>query len=921
MQPVEIAVRAFVSPGNNAESPTFSRPDEQRHFDRVLVFDTETTIDQYQNLKFGSFKIYEHKRLKTQGIFYDPTQVDLKEKEALADYCKSHNIRLMTVSEFLDKVFLPEVYDLKTLCVGFNLPFDLLRLAKSFGYARNGMKGGFSFTLTDNRKRPRLVIKHIDSTKAFIRFGSAIDRDKRNLGFRGNFLDLHTAVFALTGESHSLEFACNLFGAEIKKGKAEQHGRITAEYIDYNMRDVDATYSLYLKVLDEYALYGLKENTSITRLYSPASIGKGYLQKMGVRPFLEKNRDHISNKVIGYATSAYIGGRSEVKIRKTPVRITLLDFTSMYPTMCIFMGLWDFITCDHIEQQECTKEIAEFVKSAKLDDFKRKEAWARLPVLVQIEPDHDIMPIRSKFDGKQAYNIGDCYVTSINGVKLWYGLPDVINSKLRTGKAPKIVHAIRFVPVGKQQGLQPIVLFGKTIDPNCDNFFKAVIELRKQLQRQRDNCKLQDEKALLDKKQKAVKTIANATSYGIFMEINTEDKEADVTAYGLETKHCHVSKVEQFGKQANSIVAALITSGARLVLGIVETILARHGAVHAFCDTDSMAVPPQNKKEIQEFFNALNPYSFDAPLFKVEEYEDEYKQKYPLENAWFYGISAKRYVLYNRDEATGKIEILKASSHGLGHLLSPFRRKDNDDNRDWHKDVWLDILKLHYGLVAADSLNEKYDSSYALAKLAISTPQIMKRFERLNKGKPYDRQIKPFNFCIIGIGNDKDGNTGKPIRPLAPYRKNAQQCPYGSFIDYESGKELKGLQYWKPFVNVFWDYFNHLEAKFDGDVGVLARKHVIVGSVVHIGKESNNLEQAEVLGVHNDDYVVYGSSVDQLLAHKETILMAEPKDVRKFGVSRQTLHNAKQAIAAEKTRVLEKRTIRRLVAYTASALQ
>ena len=139
-----------------------------------------------------------------------------------------------------------------------------------------------------------------------------------------------------------------------------------------------------------------------------------------------------------------------------------------------------------------------------------------------------------------------------------------------------------------------------------------------------------------------------------------------------QTIQSHVNKVEEFGKQFNPFVATFITAGARLVLGIVEAILARHDAVHAFCDTDSMAVPPEHAKEVQGFFSALNPYSFDAPLFKIEQ-----------ENVWFYGISAKRYVLYKRDEATGNIEILKASSHGLGHLLNPFSRKDGGD---WHKE-------------------------------------------------------------------------------------------------------------------------------------------------------------------------------------------------------------------------------------------
>ncbi|AIC16766.1 hypothetical protein NVIE_024990 [Nitrososphaera viennensis EN76] len=32
---------------------------------------------------------------------------------------------------------------------------------------------------------------------------------------------------------------------------------------------------------------------------------------------------------------------------------------------------------------------------------------------------------------------------------------------------------------------------------------------------------------------------------------------------------------------------------------------------------------------------------------------------------------------------------------------------------------------------------------------------------------------------------------------------------------------------------------------------------------MHIDKESNNLEEAEVLGVQKDDYVIYGSAVEQ----------------------------------------------------------
>ncbi|WMW23199.1 hypothetical protein RE476_05045 [Methanolobus mangrovi] len=39
------------------------------------------------------------------------------------------------------------------------------------------------------------------------------------------------------------------------------------------------------------------------------------------------------------------------------------------------------------------------------------------------------------------------------------------------------------------------------------------------------------------------------------------------------------------------------------------------------------------------------------------------------------------------------------------------------------------------------------------------------------------------------------------------------------------------------------EYANHPEPKFDGDVGILERRHVYADSVIYIGKESNNIEE------------------------------------------------------------------------------
>jgi hypothetical protein len=84
------------------------------------------------------------------------------------------------------------------------------------------------------------------------------------------------------------------------------------------------------------------------------------------------------------------------------------------------------------------------------------------------------------------------------------------------------------------------------------------------------------------------------------------------------------------------------------------------------CDTDSIFIPPEQTKTVQDFFRPLNPYSTPMEMFKVED-DDQGK---PLEDLWFYGISAKRYVLYDRDPTTGAITIRKHSSHGLGGLIN-----------------------------------------------------------------------------------------------------------------------------------------------------------------------------------------------------------------------------------------------------------
>ena len=160
--------------------------------------------------------------------------------------------------------------------------------------------------------------------------------------FRGHFLDLRTLAFALTNEGYSLQRACKDFGTEHGKDEHRPTGLVTDEEIAYGRHDVRATYELAEKLLTEYARHPISPDHDeasraarpvvASKVYRPASIGKAYLDAMGITPPLERWQD-FPKDVIGHAMTAFYGGRAECRIRRTVVPVRYLDFTSMYPTV------------------------------------------------------------------------------------------------------------------------------------------------------------------------------------------------------------------------------------------------------------------------------------------------------------------------------------------------------------------------------------------------------------------------------------------------------------------------------------------------------------------------------------------------------------------------------------------------------------
>lgn len=873
--------------------------------DEILIFDTETTIDASQRFTFGSFRYAVRYRGKlsvmAEGIIYAddlPTR-DPGSYRLLWEYVRRHHanvdmmftgprepdwrLGLLSRSEFVEKWVWRVGYMREATIVGFNLPFDLSRLAVDVSDARGNYDGGFSFSLWDYPMRPRLRIKHIDSKKSFIEW--SLSNIPEAPKFRGKFVDLRTAVFALTNSAHSLASACDAFKVVNGKYAATEHGVISDEYIDYNRNDVKATAALYDAVCVEHARHPVE--LPLNKLYSPASLAKAYYRAMGITPPLDKYV--VSDTVMGYVMATFYGGRAECMVRRLNVPVTLVDFTSMYPTVNALMRLWGLLTAQRVDVVDASSEVRVMLDTITLEDCFDKSTWTKFVGIARIKPNGDVLPVRAKYGADNAYNIGINHLTT--DTDMWYAIPDLVASKIITGKSPEILEAIRFVPTGRDRGLAPVSLRGELdIDPNGDDFFTWVIEKRNEVRKA--NSALGD----------FLKVLANSGSYGIFAEMVRGESSGDVDIYSAADKSwkTRVRNVEKPGRYSYPPIATCITAAARLMLAMLERCVTELGGSWAFCDTDSMAIVrrdpefehsdisgirPSDIELIVARFDALSPYRSDAiPHLLKKEF-----------TGWCYGISAKRYVLTD-DSGT----IVKYSSHGLGHLKGP--------QRGWESTMWERIVNGRYPVPWID-----YP---ALSQWSVSTPSLYKTMEVWNAGKPYVDRIKPFNFISVAYVRKQHkpqlprGVKGfqlihpyidKPLEAVDAVWHNKYDPDGGGYrvtTDFALFDDRVRVVTYRDVLN---DYVVHPERKFsapDGGVsgahtvGRLRRQHLTVAGVDYIGKESNRVDESQLglIGLEDAQLRVTSSDQrwDQLRNGVFFVLRSLTPD--ELGVSRMTWH-------------------------------
>ena len=536
------------------------------------------------------------------------------------------------------------------------------------------------------------------------------------------------------------------------------------------------------------------------------------------------------------------------------------------------------------------------------------------------------LPHPGAIPGGDTLNIGLNYLSADE--PQWFTLADVLASKILTGRTPEIIKALRFKPKGQQKGLKPIDIAGQTINPATDDFYQRLIIHRKAIKAKLETASAPDKPALKSDEQ-AIKILANATSYGIFVELNVGEyvKTERMVGYGGRP---HPSRFksqtsERPGAYFHPLLATLITGAARLMLALAEHQVIEQGLDWVFADTDSLAIGntlnlPRDEfirtaLRVREWFKDLNPYGDDYPILQLEKVDfppDKRDDLQALDPPFCLAVSAKRYVLFNRQN--GGVVIRKASGHGLGHLMAPYdespaKRRERIERVGvplWQEDLWKEIIR------AANS--DKPDETRfmempgfdvpAASQYAATTPELLRWFDGYNEHQPSGRQVFPFGFLLslqaksrIEMAKDQPDALSDELwrrrepRPAAPYFKKPREAKDHAF-DRERGGAIPA-SWLKSHARSLVRYHLHPETKFQGGEsdqrGPLKRRHVFALAQQSIGKEADNIEENEFIG-EDADPPHYGVELTDRAA-----IAAAVFDVQKrYGISdRRLLDEAK----------------------------
>ena len=413
--------------------------------------------------------------------------------------------------------------------------------------------------------------------------------------------------------------------------------------------------------------------------------------------------------------------------------------------------------------------------------------------------------------------------------------------------------------------------------------------------------------------------------------------------------------VEQPGSFYFPLLGALITSGGRLLLAMIERCVRDAGGTYLCCDTDALIIvaskaggtvkmpdgaPPikalswREVEQITRRFDSLSPYNRNVVPHLLRLTDENYDENGNQRQLFGLSIAAKRYVLYTTKcgqpycKHRKCVAIADPKAHGL-IFLAPSEERENGLPK-WWWELWRFLLALEFKqiiepdanvlVVAGRALNAETITDVeglpswialpAMMKMRISTPHFLDQMKR---------KASPFGFVLHPRTRDKLGLT-----LLTPFNKDRAGWAHSPCINTHDGRNVGLDELSRADIITLGDilcgYIQHPEIKSLGPTGEkckadtrgLLRRMAIKGGLQHcIGKEVSRFEQGKDDFIENIDDVCIHYDGGRVAANESLITEISARGLRRTtkatGLDRKTVRailNGKKVKASTLAKVV-----------------
>jgi hypothetical protein len=360
--------------------------------------------------------------------------------------------------------------------------------------------------------------------------------------------------------------------------------------------------------------------------------------------------------------------------------------------------------------------------------------------------------------------------------------------------------------------------------------------------------------------------------------------------------------IEQPGSFYFPLLGALITSGGRLLLAMIERCVRDAGGTYLCCDTDALTIVAsktggkvempdgalpvkalswEEVEEITNRFDSLSPYNRKIVPHLLRLTDENYDKDDNQRQLFGLSIAAKRYALYTTK--CGKsycdhrkcVEIVDPKAHGL-IFLAPSDDREHGLPK-WWWESWRFLLRLEFKqikepdfrvlMIGGRAINTRTTADVegmpkwiglpAMMKMRMSTPHYLEQM----KGKS-----SPFGFVLHPRTRSKP-----KLTLLTPFNKNRNTWAHSLCTNTLDGRKYSLDELPRTHLislgDILCSYSQHAEVKSLGPDGarckpdtrgLLQRMAINGGLHLCIGKEISRFEQGK------DDFI---ENIDDVCIH------------------------------------------------------